>query len=168
MQKQVGLRQLTKSKAPLPEIFLAVLPIGFWLGLSVSLGSAIFWGTIVAGITLYLLLVEVVNFPHHLQLENSEKGPAIPAWEQEPYARSCLYPRWISELVVLNFNYHVEHHLFPDVPWYDLPRLSQKLVPDLGPNYKTDPGFEWILTNRKRNLDSVLVLSAVADSKAAA
>jgi fatty acid desaturase len=30
-----------------------------------------------------------------------------------------------------NENYHLEHHLYPAVPWYHLPRLHQELKSDL-------------------------------------
>jgi fatty acid desaturase len=30
----------------------------------------------------------------------------------------------------LNLNYHLEHHLFPAMPWYNLPRLHTLLLPD--------------------------------------
>jgi len=28
-----------------------------------------------------------------------------------------------------NLNYHVEHHLFPDVPWYNLKKVHRLLAP---------------------------------------
>jgi fatty acid desaturase len=30
-----------------------------------------------------------------------------------------------------NENYHLEHHLYPAVPWYNLPRLHQELKEEL-------------------------------------
>jgi fatty acid desaturase len=29
-----------------------------------------------------------------------------------------------------NINYHLEHHLFPAVPWYNLPKLHRLLEPE--------------------------------------
>jgi len=37
-------------------------------------------------------------------------------------------PAW--SLVLLNLNYHLEHHLYPAVPWYNLPRLHALLRRD--------------------------------------
>lgn len=42
--------------------------------------------------------------------------------------RTVTSNRLISFLM-LNLNYHLEHHLFPGIPWYNLPRLHQLLEP---------------------------------------
>lgn len=36
---------------------------------------------------------------------------------------------WFWDLVYLNSNYHLEHHYFPGVPFYNLPRVQQALAP---------------------------------------
>ena len=30
----------------------------------------------------------------------------------------------------INLNYHIEHHLFPRIPWYNLPKLHRLLLPE--------------------------------------
>jgi fatty acid desaturase len=30
----------------------------------------------------------------------------------------------------INLNYHLEHHLFPGVPWYNLPKVHRILLDD--------------------------------------
>ncbi len=35
----------------------------------------------------------------------------------------------VVSFLMLNLNYHLEHHLFPAVPWYNLPRLHTLLAP---------------------------------------
>jgi fatty acid desaturase len=35
----------------------------------------------------------------------------------------------LVSFLMLNLNYHLEHHLFPAVPWYNLPRIHQLLKP---------------------------------------
>jgi fatty acid desaturase len=35
----------------------------------------------------------------------------------------------VYSFLLLNLNYHLEHHLFPGVPWYNLPRIHQILLP---------------------------------------
>ena len=36
---------------------------------------------------------------------------------------------WFWDFVFLNSNYHMEHHYFPGVPFYHLPRLQRELAP---------------------------------------
>jgi fatty acid desaturase len=36
---------------------------------------------------------------------------------------------WFWDFVYLNSNYHLEHHYFPGVPFYNLPRVQQALAP---------------------------------------
>ena len=42
--------------------------------------------------------------------------------------RTVTSNRLVSFLM-LNLNYHLEHHLFPGVPWYNLPKVHQLLKP---------------------------------------
>jgi len=41
-------------------------------------------------------------------------------------ARSNDYPAWLSLLTCYHFGYHHEHHLAPNVPWWQLPRERRK------------------------------------------
>ncbi|MDE0378218.1 MAG: fatty acid desaturase, partial [Rhodospirillales bacterium] len=45
---------------------------------------------------------------------------------------------WLGRFLYLNMNNHVEHHLYPQVPFYALPRLHEA-VADKTP--EPDPGF---------------------------
>jgi fatty acid desaturase len=44
--------------------------------------------------------------------------------------RSILTNR-VTRFFMCNENYHLEHHLYPGVPWYNLPRLHRELRPAL-------------------------------------
>jgi len=135
-----------------------------------SLASTLlFWGTVLswapAGFALwalfpavicYLMANEIVNLPHHLQLNQIKGEEHLPVWSQFQTSRTCLYPRWFARLVVLNFNYHAEHHMYPDVPWYRLSELHPVVRQSLGPALRTDPYFQWNLVNRQRSLSDVL------------
>jgi omega-6 fatty acid desaturase (delta-12 desaturase) len=105
-------------------------------------------------ILIYLFLEELVNLPHHSDLYQSTQRMA--PWDQWRATRSCHYPWLLSELIVLNFNYHVEHHLYPTLPWYKL-RQASKLVEPQIPGYIKCVGIEWNLKNRTRSIEDVLL-----------
>ena len=44
-----------------------------------------------------------------------------------------VYMNPISRFIYLNMNYHVEHHMFPMVPYHALPRLHELIKHDLPP-----------------------------------
>ena len=45
---------------------------------------------------------------------------------------------WFAKFLYMNMNNHVEHHLYPNVPFYALPKLADALKQQLPP---PDPGF---------------------------
>src|SRR5690606_35780940 len=79
--------------------------------------------SVLPGLFLYLVMVEVINFPHHLELPQYEGEHKLKVWDQFLISRSCHYPKWFSHFVLNNFNLHAEHHLFPQAPWYMLDEL---------------------------------------------
>lgn len=44
-----------------------------------------------------------------------------------------VYMNPVSRFLYLNMNYHVEHHMFPMVPYYNLPALHEAIKHDLPP-----------------------------------
>lgn len=144
-----------------------LFPLVLWAGLFSLLPFEFTAKILMPGVFLYLMVVEVVNLPHHLQLPQYVGDTRIPLWDQHQVARSCVYPKWFSELVVLNFNYHIEHHLFPDLPWHQLRKAHAYVHPELQSQYNSDPMFKWILKNRTRNLREVLA-EKYHDSKVSA
>lgn len=115
-------------------------------------------GNFALAIFLYLVGVELVNLPHHSdQPATSEK---LALWDQAFTTRSCYYPKLVSELLVLNFNFHIEHHLFPTLPWYRLRGARALIKPALGAGYKEAIGIRWNLVNRSKDLREVLKAQA--------
>lgn len=105
-------------------------------------------------VVLLLLAEELVNAPHHADVSVFDER--LPIWEQYKATRSCDYPPGISELLVLNFNYHVEHHLFPVLPWYRLRRARALVREALGPLYTEAVGLSWNVEKRTRALDELI------------
>jgi omega-6 fatty acid desaturase (delta-12 desaturase) len=125
------------------------------LALPLGLYCLIPWREILPGLILYLLMVEVINFPHHLQMPMVEGDISFPVYQQDQLARSCIYPRWFSRHVLNNFNLHIEHHLFPRLPWYQLEE-ARFMIRQLGAkNYGEVLGNQWIRQNRRKPVELV-------------
>jgi MocE subfamily Rieske [2Fe-2S] domain protein len=90
-----------------------------------------------------------------------------------------VYMNPINRFLYLNMNYHVEHHMFPLVPYYNLPKLHAVVRPDMPTPYRgiveayreiipairrqlTDPGW-----NVKRKLPTPTFPSDAATQSAA-
>jgi omega-6 fatty acid desaturase (delta-12 desaturase) len=125
-----------------------------WVLLSRLWPDLITFRNLAPGIVLYFVAEELVNMPHHVSRETVETK--LPIWEQYRATRSCYYPPGISELLVLNFNFHIEHHLFPSLPWYRL-RQARSLVRDvLAARYQEAVGVGWNVENRRRDLQGIV------------
>ena len=111
-------------------------------------------GNFALAIVIYLVAVELVNLPHHSDQPSTSEKLAL--WEQAYSTRSCYYPKLVSELLVLNFNFHIEHHLFPSLPWYRLRGARALIKPALGAGYKEAIGIRWNLANRTKDIRQVL------------
>lgn len=131
-------------------------PIALWGLTSLLVPAGFLFTALLPSLLLYMIAVEVVNFPHHLQLPQNRGTTRLHPSDQYQIARTCLYPKWFAGFVVLNFNYHIEHHMYPDVPWYHLEKLHHKVKAELGPHYNSDLYFNWILENKPQPMGEVL------------
>jgi acyl-lipid omega-6 desaturase (Delta-12 desaturase) len=103
----------------------------------------------------YLAAVELVNFPHHLDMPTEGGDYKLAPWEQQVTTRSCNYGIF-SAILVLNFNLHTEHHLYPTLPWYRLHDVRNRVRP-LMPDYHEERGIAWNLRNRARNAAEMIL-----------
>lgn len=76
------------------------------------------------GIFLYSLLFDFINLPHHVGVYSYDPLERKGIWDQHSVVRSCRYPSLVEHLV-LNFNFHTEHHMMPDLPWHELPKAHR-------------------------------------------
>ncbi len=114
---------------------------------------------ILPALVLYLMMNELVNLPHHTMLPGFDRPLRL--WEQWRVSRSGYYPRGVSELLMLNFNFHTEHHLFPTLPWYRL-RACRELVREvLGDRYNEAEGVGWNIVRRRRQFREVASATGV-------
>ena len=104
----------------------------------------------------YLVLTEFINLPHHT--DRPSFPGKLPVWRQHLIARSCNYPAVFARLLAFNFNLHAEHHVFPTLPWYRLPRARDLIREDLGSEYTESQGMAWVWKNRRKSLSEVALV----------
>lgn len=161
-----SLKRFRNGKGALAKISLA-LPVLLWASAFYLVGWTIVAAVLAPSILFYLALVEMVNFPHHTDLPQHEGDIKAPLWEQHKTARSCFYPRMFEHFVLLNFNYHIEHHLYPTLPWHQLKGLNPVLRSKI-PDYFYSNGNEWVVRNRRRSFREVCLSQSGGSNKEAA
>jgi fatty acid desaturase len=131
-------------------------------------GVLLFWGGMLADFVIWyapawamqLILDELVNLPHHAETPLLARGDdALPLWEQHRVTHSCKSLWFWSSCLLLNFNLHTAHHLYPWVPWSGLPEVHRKLlqkVPTLRLEQETRNELTWSLRNRRRSLLKIM------------
>ena len=55
------------------------------------------------------------------------------SWDHRESARTFLCGPILGWLLYFNMQYHLEHHIFPQVPFYNLPKLHQVVKDQLPP-----------------------------------
>jgi fatty acid desaturase len=109
---------------------------------------------------LQLTLDELVNLPHHAETPLlAREDDALPLWEQHRVTHSCKSLWFWSSCLLLNFNLHTAHHLYPWVPWSGLPEVHRKLLqrlPTLRLEQETRNELTWSLRNRRRSLLKIM------------
>lgn len=117
-------------------------------------------------LVIYLVVVELINFPHHMGTQlfsNTHSHEKLPLWKHNEVTRSCYYPPGIADLLLMNFNFHTEHHLFPDLPWFRLGEARTLTKNALGDSYCETIGINWNLENRSKPATEVFLTDRVGE-----
>lgn len=136
--------------------------IAFYCALTAFLGPKIFLHSL-PGVVLYLIAVEIINFPHHLSLNSKNDSRPTPPNKQFEFCRSCHHSYFFSYFILGNFNYHTEHHMFPFLPWYQLHKIKDDVSTSLQNAYNKSDGFRWIEQNRPKDLEIVMYGAKVSE-----
>lgn len=113
-------------------------------------------------ILLFYMIYEVINLPQHSGLFPyiSVNHPHPLSYkEQDEFTRTTRLPRVLAVCLNYNFNLHVEHHLFPSVPWYALPRVTEKLAAISHFEYQRVPFLKFMVAMRRNDPLNVYVKS---------
>ncbi len=85
----------------------------------------------------------------------------------DPYLASrSIYPNRVVSFLLLNENLHLEHHLFPEIPSYNLPKLN-RLIGDRLPRKVTGTsylGFMFTFLKRTFKMDESIIGLNKSDS----
>ncbi len=105
-------------------------------GIATELGLA---GLLVYGLTqlpfmlvLHAWLIPMLIINTFVNIRGMSQHTLLEAFHGDPVrgTRSILTNR-VTAFFMCNENYHLEHHLYPRVPWYQLPRVHALLAEDL-------------------------------------
>jgi acyl-lipid omega-6 desaturase (Delta-12 desaturase) len=110
----------------------------------------------VPGWVALLVIEELINLPHHTETPLVDSSKPYEFWRQSEVTRSCqTAPLW-SKWILLNFNLHTTHHLFPHLPWFQLPE-AQRLILRIDPKIVSNSEHEtaWSLTRRRKSFLSL-------------
>ena len=113
--------QITRN---LVVLFLTYVTIIYFVGISNVL--QVFGLSVI--MTLMMQDILILSQHSHIPMELSygeEVEPFAPA-EQEFFTRSLKFPKWFSQLVLLNLDSHELHHIYPSVPGYYLNRIDYR------------------------------------------
>jgi omega-6 fatty acid desaturase (delta-12 desaturase) len=111
----------------LQSVVIAGLP---HLVLIISLGVGRYLTLFGPMLLIFYVWIENMNLPQHSGLFpylSDDHPQPIPYAEQDAITRTTRLPKVLSIVFAYNFNLHIEHHLFPFVPWYFLPRVRQAI-----------------------------------------
>lgn len=98
-------------------LFFSILVPAIWY---FNLFFPILWLWILPAFTVTILMTRVRTIAEHLALDTSD----------ELSDTRHVDGTWIERLTIapLNINYHIDHHMFPSVPQYNLPKLHKELL----------------------------------------
>jgi acyl-lipid omega-6 desaturase (Delta-12 desaturase) len=97
------------------------------------------------GILLSLIAEDLLLLSQHthvpLNVSEGKAVPPVPTLEQEAFTRSLRLPRWASALL-LHFDAHELHHMYPFVPGYLLRRIPYQPSHEVG-------WWEWVRASKR-------------------
>ena len=127
--KRIFLADKKKNKIQMSQITLSVLwnILLFYACIQSGLWYLYFFMWVVPLFTITVLLNISRTIGEHQP--NSFQGHIDNKTDLEVIIRTTK-PNWFQKWLMYqtNFNYHVEHHLFPSIPFYNLPKLHMNLI----------------------------------------
>jgi fatty acid desaturase len=104
----------------------AALQLAIYALLLAIVGPVLAIKAALAGVLISLMLEDLLLLSQHThvptQLSEGRPVPPVPAIDQSLFTRSLRLPAWVSA-ILLHFDAHELHHMYPFVPGYHLRRI---------------------------------------------
>ena len=87
------------------------------------------WVGLCPALLLSFVITDILTLSQHSHIEmkssNGEEVRSLRYRDQAQYSRSLIVPDLIGQFVLLNFNHHEAHHVYPGIPCYKLHELNE-------------------------------------------
>ena len=110
LQRRIGLERRISIVAHLTALIAVWAFFGFYAALRTSIIPVFF---------IFPIAFTLNRLGQHYDIDPSDPAK----WG------TLMRGHWFWDFAYLNSNYHLEHHYFPGVPFYRLPRLQRELLP---------------------------------------
>src|SRR5204863_4526831 len=109
LRKRIARERLATIAFQLGVLFSIALIAGWWIAFKLY---------VVPGFLVFPIAVALNRLGQHYDIDPSDPAK----WS------TLIKGSWFWDVVYLASNYHLEHHYFPGVPFYNLPRLQKLLA----------------------------------------
>jgi fatty acid desaturase len=125
-----AMSQSEKTFVPEAERPKAILVARIWIAIYLAtLSSALYLGSILP--FMLVGLPRLYGSWHHVMTGLLQHGGLADDVIDHRLNSRTVYMNPISRFIYWNMNYHVEHHMFPMVPYHALPKLHEMIKHDL-------------------------------------
>lgn len=141
-----------KTYVPESEQPRAILVARIWFAIyATTIGLALWMGSILP--LMVIGLPRLYGAWHHVMTGLLQHGGLAENVIDHRLNSRTVYMNPISRFIYWNMNYHVEHHMFPMVPYHALPKLHALIKDDLpAPNTSILDGYRQMWPAVKRQL----------------
>ncbi|RRS10212.1 hypothetical protein EAG18_03090 [Pseudoalteromonas sp. J010] len=142
-------------KLALKALFSVIVMLTPHVLVCMYVGVQTYFTFITIAALIHFFFYEAVTAPPHSGLyvhSMATRTKPLRVYEQDSVSRSSsMKPGWLSLYSMFNFNLHVEHHLYPSVPFYRLSKVRQRILQEDDSEYVDVPMLGFMAKLRKKH-----------------